>query len=94
LGSGANFGSNDLNFATAIGSGAVVSSNNSIVLGRNADNVGIGNTAPRAKLHVTGGKVYVEANGQGVVLRSPNGSCFELTVSDAGILTSSAVACP
>ena len=94
LGSAASFGSNDLNFATAIGSGAVVSSNNSVVLGRAVDSVGIGNSAPKTKLHVTGGKIYVEANGQGVVLKSPNGSCYELTISDAGVLVSSAVVCP
>ena len=34
LGTGANVGSNDLNYATAIGAGAVVSTSDSIVLGR------------------------------------------------------------
>jgi hypothetical protein len=29
--------------------------------------VGIGNIAPKTELHITNGKVYVEANGQGVI---------------------------
>ena len=57
-------------------------------------NVGIGTTAPRTKLHVANGRVYVEANGQGVVMKSPNGACFELTVTDAGLLSAAGVACP
>lgn len=57
-------------------------------------NVGIGTTAPQTKLHVTGGKVYVEANGQGVILKSPSGACFELTVTNAGVLATTAMACP
>jgi hypothetical protein len=56
--------------------------------------VGIGTTAPKAKLHVARGKIYVEASGQGVILKSPGGSCFEMTVTDAGALTTAAVACP
>jgi hypothetical protein len=106
IGASANVGADNLNFATAIGAGAVVSTSNTVVLGRNVDTVGvpgalnvtgafgIGTTAPRTKLHLTGGKIYVEANGQGVILKSPGGACFELTVTDAGALATAAVACP
>ena len=92
-----------LSNATAVGSDAKVTSSNSLVLGSisgvngagASTNVGIGTTAPRARLHVTGGKVYVEANGQGVVLKSPAGACFELTVTNAGALAVAAMAaCP
>lgn len=38
--------------------------------------------------------IYVEANGQGVILKSPAGACFELTVTDAGALTTAVVTCP
>lgn len=44
----------NLSNAVAIGANAVVSQNNSLVLGNNV-NVGIGNSAPSAKLHVTAG---------------------------------------
>lgn len=57
IGADADVASN-LNFATAIGAGAVVSTSNSVVLGRAAtDNVGIGTTAPTAKLTVAGSGV-------------------------------------
>ncbi len=86
-----------IQYSTAIGTEAVVSQNNSLVLGGTGFyqvNVGINTTAPRAKLHIVGGKIYVESNGQGVILKSPAGSCFELTVNNAGALTTAAVTCP
>ena len=101
LGWGANFGANNLTNATAIGAGAYVSLSNALVLGGigginggTNTNVGIGTTAPRAKLQVTNGKIYIEANGQGMILKSPNGSCFEMTVTDAGAIAAAPVACP
>lgn len=101
IGRGANFGAGNLTLATAIGAGAFVTRSNSLVLGGISGvnggtdtNVGIGTTAPQTKLHIKNGKMYIEANGQGLIMKSPNGSCFELTVSDAGALTITATACP
>ena len=94
IGAGANFGADNLISATAIGAGAVVASSHSLVLGPTSTSVGIGNSAPKTRLHVTNGKIYVEANGWGMILKSPTGSCFEVTVTDAGVLTTTAVACP
>ena len=53
IGYGADVSSGNLTNATAIGADAQVSQSNSLVLGNNA-NVGIGTTAPEAKLHVIG----------------------------------------
>jgi hypothetical protein len=102
LGRFATFGQDGLTNSTAIGFQALANQSNSLVLGSVAGfnqatatvNVGIGTTAPKARLHVRSGKIYVEANGQGVVLKSPNGSCFELTVQDTGALTTTVVSCP
>ncbi len=83
--------------AAAIGAFANVTQSNAIVLGRAAasgPNVGIGTSAPKAKLHLLGGKLFVDASGQGVILKAPSGACFELTVTDAGALTTTAIACP
>jgi hypothetical protein len=64
-------------------------------------NVGIGTNAPRHKLEVkngsalvTNGDVIVSSPGKGVILTSPSGNCFRLTVSDAGALSTTAITCP
>lgn len=80
--------------ATAIGANAHVTQSNSVVLGTSFVKVGIGTSAPKAKLHITGGKLYLEANGQGLILKSSNGTCVELTVTDAGGLSVVTIPCP
>ncbi|HEX7183656.1 MAG TPA: NosD domain-containing protein [Thermoanaerobaculia bacterium] len=57
-------------------------------------NVGVGTSVPTARLQVGGGDAYVSSIGTGVILRSPNGSCFRVTVSNAGALGTVAIACP
>jgi hypothetical protein len=63
-------GSATLTNATAIGAGAQVTASNSLVLGNNA-NVGIGTSAPSARLHVAGTTRLVDGTqGAGKVLTS------------------------
>ncbi len=57
-------------------------------------NVGVDTADPRSKFHVNQGDVYVESIGNGVILRSPDGHCWRLTVSNTGVVTSVAVDCP
>ncbi len=101
IGSKADVGGPNLNNATAIGANALVTQGNSVVIGSiNGVNgatatasVGINTTAPKTRLHVVG-NIYVENSPNGVILQSPNGSCFKISVSNAGVLSANAQACP
>ncbi|MBI5217420.1 MAG: hypothetical protein HY958_00625 [Bacteroidia bacterium] len=57
-------------------------------------NVGIGTTGPGAKLQIANGDVNVETIGTGIILHSPDGSCYRVTVANGGALVTTAVACP
>ncbi|AWV98725.1 CHRD domain-containing protein [Arcticibacterium luteifluviistationis] len=50
--------------------------------------------AASKELEVASGDFFVKDSTRGVILKSPNGSCFRIQVSDAGILTATALACP
>ena len=89
--------------STAIGHRARVTQSDSLVLGSiggvfgapAGTNVGIGTTAPRARLDVTGGNILVGSPGQGLILKSPDGAtCRRLSIDNAGSLVVAAVACP
>ncbi|MFM2266960.1 MAG: hypothetical protein RL757_401 [Bacteroidota bacterium] len=57
-------------------------------------NVGIGTTDPRAKLEVTEGDVYVNDATKGIILKSPNGSCWRVTIDNTGNFVRTAITCP
>jgi hypothetical protein len=64
------------------------------------DMVGIGGTnggsnfIPKAKLHVQDGDVYIDKIGSGVIMKSPNGSCWRMTVSNTGTPVFTSISCP
>lgn len=57
-------------------------------------NVGIGETSPGTALEVGNGDVYINDIGNGVIVKSPNGNCWRITVDNAGVLTTAQVTCP
>jgi len=61
----------------------------------NTGNVGIGTTAPKTGLQADNGDIYIGSAGQGIILKSPDGlACARLTLSNAGALVSTPLACP
>lgn len=59
-----------------------------------AGNVGINETTPGTSLEVGGGDIYVNSSANGVVLKAPNGGCWQIKVDNTGQLTTTAVTCP
>ena len=59
----------------------------------NTNNVGVGTDNPKAKLQVRNGDVSLETIGTGIILKSPNGNCWKITINNAGVITSVAVPC-
>ena len=54
-------------------------------------NVGIGTTSPTAKLTVASGDIEVTLNTKGIILKSPDGTRYRITVANGGSLTSTAI---
>ena len=94
----ANSGTTSVDFAKLIGSGFVINNNdtnaaNFTAFGVGASermridssgNVGIGTSSPAAKLEIGGA-------GEGIILASPDGTRYEITVANGGTLTVTAV---
>lgn len=69
------------------------------VMSGTTNNIGIGYStiaaqAPRSKLHVFNGDVNIENIGSGIILKSPNGQCWRITIDNAGNLVRTAITCP
>jgi carbonic anhydrase/acetyltransferase-like protein (isoleucine patch superfamily) len=77
--------------ATGLGSNTAVLGNDSIVTTALKGNVGIGTTSPASKLTVTGGDIEVTDSASGIILKSPDGTRYRVTVSDLGILSTASV---
>ncbi len=50
-----------------------------------SNNVGIGTTTPTEKLEVADGNILISTVGNGVILKSPDGTPWLLTISDLGV---------
>jgi len=55
-----------------------------------------GNTTqvPKSRLHVFAGDVNINDIGSGIILKSPNGQCWRITIDNAGNLVRTAITCP
>lgn len=56
--------------------------------------LGVGAKDPKAKVHVKDGDIYIEDASNGVIMTSPNGQCWKMTVDDSGQPVFSSTACP
>ena len=61
--------------------------------------IGIGHTngypqPAKSTLHVFSGDVNVEQIGSGIIMKSPNGQCWRVTVSNTGTFVSTSITCP
>lgn len=72
----------------------------SFVVEGNTNFIGIGYpnvntiTAPKSTLHVFTGDVNIEQIGSGIILKSPNGQCWRVTIDNTGNLVRTAISCP
>ena len=55
---------------------------------------GIGTTLPKTKLHIAEGDIYIEDINAGVIMKSPNGQCWRLTIGDDGEIMTETIECP
>lgn len=55
--------------------------------------VGIGTDAPVSKLDVRGGDVNIGDIGSGVIMKSPDGNCWRMTVSNTGLPVFTSINC-
>jgi len=56
--------------------------------------VGIGTTAPATSLQVTGKSIFIDNNSGGLLMRSPDNSCWIVRIDNNGNLTQIKVPCP
>jgi hypothetical protein len=64
------------------------------------NNIGIGMNnvtnaeQPKSKLHVFNGDVNIDQIGSGIIMKSPNGQCWRVTIDNTGNLVRTAITCP
>lgn len=56
--------------------------------------VGIGTQDPSSRLQIADGDVFIENINNGVIMKSPNGNCWRLTMNNDGSLKTTAISCP
>jgi hypothetical protein len=49
---------------------------------------------PKSRLHVFAGDINIDQIGSGIIMKSPNGSCWRVTIGDDGNFIRTAITCP
>ncbi len=70
--------------------GIVLHENGNVCIGGETSSV----PTPKSKLHIKGGDIYIEDVTKGVIMKSPNGKCWRMTVSDSGQPIFNSITCP
>ena len=55
---------------------------------------GVNNLIPRSRLHIFNGDVNIDQIGSGIIMKSPNGNCWRITIDNSGNLVRTAITCP
>lgn len=56
--------------------------------------LGLGISAPRAKVDIADGDVYIANSSNGIIMKSPDGTCARGTLTNSETLAFTSVACP
>ncbi len=56
--------------------------------------LGIGTNNPRTGLHVSNEDIYIDDATKGVIMKSPNGQCWRMTVDNSGSPVFTLIPCP
>lgn len=81
-----------LRFQTGIGPANIGVYDRMTIL--NNGNIGVGTGTPKAKLEITDGDVYVNDAAKGIILKSPNGNCWRVTMDNTGNFVRTSITCP
>lgn len=57
-------------------------------------NLGIGTEDPASRLQITDGDVFIEDINKGVIMKSPNGNCWRMTINNDGSINTTTISCP
>jgi hypothetical protein len=61
----------------------------------NQGNLGIGTEEPAAKVHIKSGDIYIEDINRGIIMKSPDGTCWRGTLNDQGqLIFQELIECP
>jgi len=58
------------------------------------DNIGIGISNPQTRFHLKDGIMFLDNNSGGILMRSPQGDCWSISINNEGVVETVIVDCP